>query len=132
MHPTGIRERSLALAATLAEQRTAAADLERSLQAARAAMAVTQNEIHALHFEVWLEDDRVAFPTPEHGRERIKTYGYREREVWWVESRTEKGSIRLALEIRCPNRTPERRFTHTLRVGTADYIAACAEYGLTP
>jgi hypothetical protein len=127
-----IKERTLALAATLIEQRSTVADLERSLQVARTAVGATQNEIHALHFEVWLEDDRVAFPTPEHGRERIETHGYREREVRWVEGRTEKGSIRLATEIRSPTRKPERRTTYTLRVGTADYLAACAEYGLTP
>ena len=127
-----IKDKALALATTLAEQRATVANLERSLQVARAAMGATQNEIHALHFEVWLENDRVAFPTPEHGRERIKTYGYREREVRWVEGRTEKGSIRLATEIRSPTRKPERRTAYTLRVGTADYLAACAEYGLTP
>ena len=28
--------------------------------------------------------------------------------------------------------SPERRLTMTLRVGTADYITACREFGLTP
>ena len=128
------KERVITLSATLAEQRATVADLEAQLHAARSALASTQNEIRALHFEAWLEDDRVEFPTPAHGTETIKVYsgGHRERVVRWVESRTEKGSIRLATEIRQPNRKPERRLTMTLRIGTVDYITACREFGLTP
>lgn len=128
------KERVISLSATLAGQRAVVADLEAQLYAARAVMLVTQQEIRALHFEAWLEDDRVEFPTPAHGTETLEIYGsgHRERVVRWVESRTEKGSIRLATEIRQPNRKPERRTAMTLRVGTADYITACREFGLRP
>ena len=128
------KELMSALATTLAEQRAAVDALEVQLHRARAALLVTQQEIRALHFEAWLEDDRVEFPTPAHGTERITGNGgmHREREIQWVESRTEKGSIRMATEIRQPNRKPERRLSMTLRVGTADYITACREFGLTP
>jgi hypothetical protein len=110
------------------------ADLEAQLHAARSALVAIQQEIRALHFEAWLEDDRVEFSTPINGTETIDVYsgGHRERVVRWVESRTEKGSIRLATEVRKPDRKPERRLTMTLRVGTADYVAACREFGLTP
>jgi 5-methylcytosine-specific restriction endonuclease McrA len=96
------KERVTALATTLAEQRATVADLESQLHAARSALASTQQEIRALHFEAWLEDDRVVFPTPINGTETVEIYsgGHRERVVHWVESRTEKGSIRLATEIR--------------------------------
>ena len=128
------KERVISLSATLAEQRSAVADLEPQLHAARSALVAIQQEIRALNFEAWLEDDRVEFPTPAHGTETVDAYGgrHRERVVRWVESRTEKGSIRSATEIRQPNRKPERRLTMTLRVGTADYIIACREFGLTP
>ena len=128
------KERVITLSATLAEQRATVADLEARLHAARSALASTRNEIRALHFEAWLEDDRVEFPTPTNGTETLRIYGggHRERVVRWVESRTEKGSIRLATEIRQPNRKPERRLAMTLRVGTMDYITACREFGLTP
>ena len=96
------KERVISLSATLAEQRATVADLEAQLYAARAVMLVTQQEIRALHFEAWLEDDRVEFPTPINGTETLGIYGggHRERVVRWVESRTDKGSIRLATEIR--------------------------------
>lgn len=128
------KERMIALATTLAEQRATVADLEAQLHAARSALASTQQEIRALHFEAWLEDDRVEFPTPINGTETVEIYGggHRERVVRWVESRTEKGSIRLATEVRKPDRKPERRLTMTLRVGTADYITACREFGVKP
>ena len=128
------KERVITLSATLAEQRAVVADLEAQLHAARSALGSLQNEIRALHFEAWLEDDRVEFPTPAHGTETLGIYGggHRERVVRWIESRTEKGSIRLATEIRQPSRKPERRLTMTLRVGTVDYITACREFGLTP
>jgi hypothetical protein len=127
------REQVATLQATLSDQRATIADLERRLYDVQAAREVTRNALRVAEFEVWLDDDRASFPIPPHGKEEMFQQGaWRERRVWWVESRTEKGSIRLALEIRRPNRTPERRFTHTLRVGTADYLAACAEYGLTP
>ena len=128
------KERVISLSATLAEQRATVADLEAQLHAARSALVETQQEIRALHFEAWLEDDRVEFQTPINGTETLGIYGsgHRERVVRWVESRTEKGSIRLATEIRQPNRKPERRLTMTLRVGTVDYITACREFGLTP
>ena len=129
-----LRDRMTDLSATLAEQRATVADLEAQLHAARSALLVIQQEIRALHFEAWLEDDRVEFPTPAHGVERITGNGgmHREREIQWVESRTERGSIRLATEIRQPNRKPERRLSMTLRVGTVDYVTACREFGLTP
>ena len=128
------KERVIALATTLAEQRATVADLEAQLHAARSALAATQQEIRALHLEAWLEDDRIEFPTPVRGTERLEIYGsgHRERVVRWVESRTERGSIRMATEIRQPNRKPERRLTLTLRIGTVDYITACREFGLTP
>ena len=128
------KERVIALSAAIAEQRATVADLEAQLHAARSALVAIQQEIRALHFEAWLEDDRVEFPTPAHGTETLEIYGsgHRERVVRWVESRTEKGSIRLATEIRQPNRKPERRTAMTLRVGTADYITACREFGLRP
>ena len=128
------KERMITLSATLAEQRATVAALEAQLHAARSALGSLQNEIRALRFEAWLEDDRVAFPTPAHGTETIKVYsgGHRERVVRWVESRTEKGSIRLATEIRQPNRKPERRLMITLRVGTMDYAEACKEFGVKP
>jgi uncharacterized coiled-coil protein SlyX len=128
------KERVIALATTLAAQRATVADLEAQLHAARSALASTQQEIRALHFEAWLEDDRVEFPTPAHGMETVDVYGggHRERMVRWVESRTEKGSIRLATEVRKPDRKPERRLSMTLRVGTVDYITACREFGLRP
>ena len=128
------KERVISLSATLAGQRATVADLEAQLYAARAVMLVTQQEIRVLHFEAWLEDDRVEFPTPVNGTETVEVYsgGHRERVVRWVESRTEKGSIRLATEIRQPNRKPERRLTMTLRIGTVDYITACREFGLRP
>ena len=126
------KERVLTLSATLAEQRATVSDLEAQLHAARSALLATHQEIRALHFEAWLEDDRVEFPTPAHGTETVEVYsgGYRERVVRWVESRTERGSIRMATEIRQPNRKPERRLTMTLRIGTVDYITACREFGL--
>ena len=128
------KERVIALSATLAQQRATVDDLEAQLHRARAALLVTQQEIRALRFDAWLEDDRVEFPTPAHGTETIDAYdgGYRERVVRWVESRTEKGSLRMATEIRQPNRKPERRLTMTLSVGTADYAAACKEFGVKP
>ena len=126
------KERVIALSSTLTRQRATVADLESQLHAARSALLATQQEIRALHFEAWLEDDRVEFPTPINGTETVEVYsgGYRERVVRWVESRTERGSIRMATEIRQPNRKPERRTAMTLRVGTADYITACREFGL--
>ena len=128
------KERVITLSATLAEQRATVADLEAQLHAARSALVETQQEIRALHFDAWLEDDRVEFPTPAHGTETLEIYcgGYRERVVRWVESRTERGSIRLATEIRQPNRKPERRLMITLRVGTMDYAEACKEFGVKP
>ena len=128
------KERVLTLSATLAEQRATVSDLEAQLHAARSALLVIQQEIRALHFEAWLEDDRVEFPTPINGTETVEIYsgGHRERVVRWVESRTEKGSIRLATEIRQPNRKPERRLMITLRVGTMDYAEACKEFGVKP
>ena len=128
------KERVISLSATLAGQRATVADLEAQLHAARSALLATQQEIRALHFEAWLEDDRVEFPTPINGTETVEIYsgGHRERVVRWVESRTEKGSIRLATEIRQPNRKPERRLMITLRVGTMDYAAACKEFGVKP
>ncbi len=128
------KARVITLSATLAEQRATVADLEAQLHAARSALVATQQEIRALHFDAWLEDDRVEFPTPINGTETVEIYsgGHRERVVRWVESRTEKGSLRMATEIRQPNRKPERRLTMTLRVGTADYAAACKEFGVKP
>ena len=128
------KERVIALSAAIAEQRATVADLEAQLHAARSALGSLQNEIRALNFEAWLDDDRVEFPTPINGTETLEIYGggHRERVVRWVESRTEKGSIRLATEIRQPNRKPEQRLTLTLRIGTVDYITACREFGLTP
>ena len=128
------KERVITLSATLAEQRATVADLEAQLHAARSALGSLQQEIRALHFEAWLEDDRVEFPTPAHGTETVEIYssGHRERVVRWVESRTEKGSIRLATEIRQPNQKPERPVTMTLRVGTVAYTDTCREFGVAP
>lgn len=108
-------------------------DLQRQLLIADQEHGTVMKRLDEARYHAWLDGDRLTFPTPTHGKEVLVVRGsYREREVWWVESRTDRGSIRLARESRRPNRTPERHFTHTLRVGTADYIAACAEYGLTP
>ena len=128
------KERVITLSTTLVEQRAVVADLEAQLHAARSALVAIQQEIRALNFEAWLEDDRVEFPTPINGTETVEIHsgGHRKRVVRWVESRTEKGSIRMATEIRQPNRKPERRLTITLRVGTVDYATACKEFGVKP
>lgn len=120
------------LRAQLAEQQATLDKIARDYNVASAARSATRDAIRAAEFQAWLEDDRVEFPTPEHGMEKIVGHGstYRQREIQWVESRTEKGSIRLATEIRQPNRRPERRLTMTLRVGTADYAKACKEFGV--
>lgn len=124
-------EQLAALMATLNEQNATAADLERRLKDAVKAVRETREAIRAVEFDAWLEDDRAVFPTPVHGVEEVMRQ-WRYRTVSWVESRTEKGSIRLVHERREIGRKPERRTGMTLRVGTADYVAACEEYGVEP
>lgn len=119
--------------AEVCDARTKVLDLRRQLLIVEQEHGAALKRLDEARYYAWLDGDRTTFPTPPHGKEEMFQQGaWRERRVWWVESRTEKGSIRLALEVRRPNRAPERRFTYTLRVGTADYLAACAEYGLTP
>lgn len=118
---------------TTAEEvlRFARHDLARAQAAVDAAFLERSDAEKALRevsFDVWLERDRLARPTPKHGEERVNEESH-VRVLYHLGDVTPKGTLRIVAEWRSPARAPITLVSEEIRATRKDYADMKAKWG---
>ena len=108
---------------------------EKALYAAQLAVFKAQKEFDASReemrqtaFAAWLEWDRTDKPTPEHGEEHVDE-GKQTRTLRYLHTVTKGGTLRIAVEVRKPARSPDSWINEEIRRTRGDYVAMKAKWG---